>query len=218
MAKLSTSRFLADELRRVLNDFRRVDADIERLAAERNRLSTVTHRLLQLLRRLVGPRAADRLVGDLGLAEVLAKPPAQPGRKPAVATTPAGPAAAPPAAGVGKTVPEPIAAGTPIRIETGKYAWWTGTIRWTHVKGTTRTYTATVTGPDGKRTRAQVAHATILRSHLINPEHLRPDAFDDFIRRRACGLLDLIEKATGKAASGRDPEEVFREFGGALKP
>ena len=56
----------------------------------------------------------------------------------------------------------------------------------------------------------------ILRSHQINPTLLRSDSFDDFIRNRAGKLLDLIERAMGKAVSGRDADEVIRDFGGPL--
>jgi hypothetical protein len=56
----------------------------------------------------------------------------------------------------------------------------------------------------------------ILRSHQIDPSLLRSDAFEAFIRNRAGNLLDLIERAMGKAVSGRDADEVIREFGGAI--
>jgi hypothetical protein len=56
----------------------------------------------------------------------------------------------------------------------------------------------------------------ILRSHQIDPALLRSDSFEEFIRNRAGNLLDLIERAMGKAISGRDGHEVIREFGGPL--
>jgi hypothetical protein len=56
----------------------------------------------------------------------------------------------------------------------------------------------------------------ILRSHVIEPELIRRDAFDDFLRARAGRLLDLIEDATGKPIPGRDSEEVTETFGGSL--
>lgn len=55
-----------------------------------------------------------------------------------------------------------------------------------------------------------------LRSHLIDPELLRADSFDEFIRDRAARLLSLIERATGRTVSGRDSEEVVNAFGGSL--
>lgn len=47
-----------------------------------------------------------------------------------------------------------------------------------------------------------------LRSHLIDPSHLRADSFDAFMLDRQKQLLVLIENATGKAAyRGAAPEE-----------
>jgi hypothetical protein len=47
-----------------------------------------------------------------------------------------------------------------------------------------------------------------LRSHLIEPEHLRSDSFDTFMADRQAKLLGLIEKAIGKPAyTGDIPEE-----------
>lgn len=56
----------------------------------------------------------------------------------------------------------------------------------------------------------------ILRSHLVEPTLIRADKFDDFIRDRAIGLLDLIEVAMGKQVTGRDSEETIQVFGGSL--
>src|SRR5690606_26799905 len=56
----------------------------------------------------------------------------------------------------------------------------------------------------------------ILRSHLIDPDALRADDFEAFILKRAYLLLDLIEKATGKAIAGRDEEETIMAFGQSL--
>jgi len=56
----------------------------------------------------------------------------------------------------------------------------------------------------------------ILATHLIEPALLRGDAFDQFIRDRARQLLDMVEKAMGKAVVGRDAEDVVKEFGGEL--
>jgi len=56
----------------------------------------------------------------------------------------------------------------------------------------------------------------ILTTHLIEPALLRADAFDEFIRHRARLLLDMVEKAMGKAVVGRDAEDVVKEFGAAL--
>lgn len=56
-----------------------------------------------------------------------------------------------------------------------------------------------------------------LASHVIPVEALRADEFDTFIRLRAVSLLDLIERATGKAVPGRDSEDTIKAFGAALK-
>lgn len=56
----------------------------------------------------------------------------------------------------------------------------------------------------------------ILRSHLITPQHLRGDDLDAFVRARARAMLDLVEKAMGKAVGNRDSEEVLKVFGGSL--
>ncbi len=56
----------------------------------------------------------------------------------------------------------------------------------------------------------------IVETHLVDPSLLRGDDFHGHVRYRAARLLDAIEKATGKVVSGRDSDEVVREFGGAL--
>jgi hypothetical protein len=49
-----------------------------------------------------------------------------------------------------------------------------------------------------------------LRSHQIDLLLLRSGLFEEFIRNRAGNLLDLFERAMGKAVSGRDADEVIR--------
>jgi hypothetical protein len=56
----------------------------------------------------------------------------------------------------------------------------------------------------------------ILQTHQIDPSLLRSDSFEEFMRSRAGGLLDLIERAMGKAVAGRDADEVTHEFHGPL--
>ncbi len=56
----------------------------------------------------------------------------------------------------------------------------------------------------------------LLASHKITPLLMRNDEFDLFIRDRACQLLDLIGEAMGKTISGRDSEDVIKEFGGPV--
>ena len=57
---------------------------------------------------------------------------------------------------------------------------------------------------------------SILESHEIRPGIIRTDNFNAFVRDRASRLLDLIERATGKAIPGRDSDEVVAAFGGSL--
>lgn len=57
----------------------------------------------------------------------------------------------------------------------------------------------------------------IVVTHQINAEHLRDDAFQEFILDRASRLLDLIERATGKAITSRDSDEVVHEYGAPLR-
>jgi len=83
MARTGTGKIVAVELRRVLEEFSRVDAEMERLAGERKRIAALAHRLLRILQTHVGRRKVDRLIGELGLAESIAKLPGAPGRKPA---------------------------------------------------------------------------------------------------------------------------------------
>ena len=56
----------------------------------------------------------------------------------------------------------------------------------------------------------------ILGTHLIGAALLRSDSFDAFIRDRARQLLDMVERAIGKAVVGRDSEDVQRAFGGPV--
>ena len=56
----------------------------------------------------------------------------------------------------------------------------------------------------------------LLASHKITPLLMRNNECDLFIRDRARQLLDLIGSAMGKTITGRDSEEVIKEFGGPL--
>ena len=56
----------------------------------------------------------------------------------------------------------------------------------------------------------------IIATHRISHLLLRADDFDGFIRDRACQLLDLVERAIGKAIVGRDSDEVVDAFAGPL--
>lgn len=57
-----------------------------------------------------------------------------------------------------------------------------------------------------------------LSSHQIDPGHLWTNDFPAFLHHRACRLLELIERATGKNITGREEEDVVQEFGSALYP
>lgn len=56
----------------------------------------------------------------------------------------------------------------------------------------------------------------ILESHLIDPKSLRADDYHEFCRRRAARLLDLVEKAMGKAvtreAGAADEDDYLEDF------
>lgn len=170
MAK-DTRQVLADELRRILEEFRRLEDQVEHIAAERKRLGTIAQRLLQIL-RAQAPRGVDRLIEDMGLAETIALLPGIPGRKPsaggarkakgaprvakAIAV-----AAKPPVADKKAVVaPTPLPKGSPVRMLTGKYKGWAGTIRWITVKGATVSYTIDLNGRGGKKGRNQVRHGS----------------------------------------------------------
>ncbi len=56
----------------------------------------------------------------------------------------------------------------------------------------------------------------IVKSHAADPNLLRADDFQGFIRSRASRLLDLVEECTGKAIAGRDAEDVMAACGGSL--
>ncbi len=55
-----------------------------------------------------------------------------------------------------------------------------------------------------------------VETHWINHSLLRNDEFQNFIVDRAKKLLSAIEAATGRTISGKDSDEVQREFGAAL--
>ena len=55
-----------------------------------------------------------------------------------------------------------------------------------------------------------------LESHWLDVDCCRNDNFDKFIIERAKNLLSAIEKATGKAISGKDSDEVINSFGDKL--
>ena len=67
--------------------------------------------------------------------------------------------------------------------------------------------------------KGQVSHETLdtyLTSHWIDVSSCRNDDFNTYFVNRASALLDAIERATGKPISGRNSEDVIKEFGIAL--
>lgn len=68
-------------------------------------------------------------------------------------------------------------------------------------------------------TKGQVSHDILdsyLESHWIDVESCRKDDFNTYFVKRASALLDAIANATGKPITGRNSEDVIREFGSAL--
>lgn len=55
-----------------------------------------------------------------------------------------------------------------------------------------------------------------LLTHYIDVTCIRTDDFDNYFIARAIELLNAIELVTGKPISGRDSENVVRDFGGSL--
>ena len=67
--------------------------------------------------------------------------------------------------------------------------------------------------------KGQVTYETLntyLASHWIDVSSCRDDDFNTYFVKRAAALLDAIEKATGKPISGRNSEDVIKEYGQAL--
>ena len=67
--------------------------------------------------------------------------------------------------------------------------------------------------------KGQVSYETLneyLTTHWIDVESCRNDDFNTYFVKRASSLLNAIEKATGKPISGRDSEDVKKEFGQAI--
>ena len=58
--------------------------------------------------------------------------------------------------------------------------------------------------------------ASAVSTHKIDFNLLNSDNFNEFIVNRAMKLADRIEKATGKAVSGRDSEDTVKKFGASL--
>jgi len=187
MARKNTGRILAEELHRILEEFKDLDDEIGMLVEERKRLATLAHKLLQILRTVVRPKAAERLIAELGLADLLAKLPGVPGRKPAapakvkrakrnppvVAPEPVTKAAAPAPvqakkAAVPPEAPAVLEKGTGVRMLAGTYTDWAGIIRWISVKGSRVTYAVALMGPEGKSARTQVTPRSMGKKWVVD--------------------------------------------------
>lgn len=192
MARMNTGRILAEELHRVLEEFKDLDDEIGMLVDERKRLATLAHKLLQILRTVVRERGAEKLITELGLAELIAKLPGVPGRKPttpvavkranrkqpAVAPEPAAKAAVPAPVRAKKAAPPEAPAvlekGTGVRMLAGKYTDWLGIIRWASMKGSKVTYAVALTGPDGKSARTQVTPRSVGKKWVLDDTAVPP--------------------------------------------
>ena len=177
MAK-NTGRILADELHRILEEFVDLDAEIRMLVEERKRLATVAHNLQRILYSTVRPKTAEKLIEELGLAEMISKLPGVPGRKPA-APAPVKPAKkqpgpAPKAKVTKEEAPTLLKKGTGVRMLAGKYTDWTGIIRWVSIKGTRITYAVALTGPDGKSAPTQVAPSSMGKKWVVDATVVPP--------------------------------------------
>lgn len=219
MAKES-GRVLTDELRRILEEFQHADEQVERFLGERKRLAMVAHRLMHILRMQVRTRDAEEQIGALGLADVIAKLPGLPGRKPA----PIEPRRAKrnkrggarptrrlrrPQAEASTAMPAPLPAasaaevlpkGTRITMLEGKYRNWVGTMRWIRVQGARVTYTVDLTGADGQKARTQVTNRSLGKKWSIlaatqakAPEATTPERAP---RRRRLGKVETVVVTT----------------------
>ncbi|MFH1532292.1 MAG: hypothetical protein ABIK09_16320 [Pseudomonadota bacterium] len=192
MARKNTGRILAEELHRILEEFKDLDEEIGMLLEERKRLATLAHKLLQILRTVTSQRVADRLIEELGLADLLAKLPGVPGRKhaapvkvkrvkrqqPAAAPEPVTKAAAPAPVRAKKATPAEVPAvlekGTGVRMLAGKYTDWAGIVRSIIVKGSRVTYAVTLRGADGKSARTQVTPRSMGKKWVVDATVVPP--------------------------------------------
>ena len=179
-----SGRILADELSRVLEQFKRVDEQAEQAGAVRKRWASAAHHLLHVLQELTGERAAAKLIDASGLADILARLPGIPGRKPVVVAeggrqararltvpvvhqSPAVPLAAPLPLPPVADLQDVLAKGTRIQMLTGKYRGWTGAIRWIQASGSIVAYTVDLTSPEGASARNQVRHSGLGKTWAI---------------------------------------------------
>jgi hypothetical protein len=104
----------------------------------------------------------------------------------------------------------------PVQAGMGRHKHSSGWVHWIEVVlggNAPSRYLASIESNHGVATKRL---DEILTTHLIAPALLRGNSFDEFIRHRARLLLDMVEKAMGKAVVGRDAEDVVQTFGAAL--
>ncbi len=203
MARKNTGRILAEELHRILEEYGSLDDEIRMLVDERKRLATLAHKLLQILRTVARERVVERLIAEFGLAEMIARLPGVPGRKPAAPVkakrvkrqpiaAPEPPAQAEPS--------EVLAKGTPVKMLAGLYKDWTGFIRLISVKGSRVTYAVTLTGPEGKTARTQVTPSSTGKKWVVEGAPVKSGKGQKPVLRKGAAK----KKAAGK--KGKNPK------------
>jgi len=197
MARKNTGRILAEELHRILEEFVDLDAEIQVLVDERKRLATLAHNLLRILQTTVKPKAAERLITELGLAEMIARLPGVPGRKPAAPVkakrAKRQPVAAPEPTAQAKP-PAVLEKGTPVKMLAGLYKGWTGLVRSISEKGSRVTYAVALSGPDGKTARTQVTPSSMGKKWVVEGAPVKSGKGKKPVKRKGAAK----KKAAGK--------------------
>jgi len=142
-------------------------------------------------------RAAERLITELGLGEKLARLPGVPGRKPAAPVKAKRAKRQPVAAPEPPAQAEPPAVlekGTPVKMLAGLYKDWTGLIRLISMKGSRVTYAVSLTGPEGKTARTQVAPSSLGKKWVVEGAPGKPVKGQKPVLRKGAAK----KKAAGK--------------------
>jgi transcription antitermination factor NusG len=233
MARKSAAPVIAKEYQRVLVEFGQVDSRVAELLAHRKELATVAQRMGQVLRSAAGAKGAERLIADLGLADLIAKLPGVPGRKPAAKAPRARPAAEATATKTPKSkvakaqkrkaqataaAPDVLPKGTRVRVLSGKFEGMVGVIGYTIIKGATVTYTFYLRGPDGRIARTQMNHGKLGQTWEVVADGkaaaapAKPARKGKVVRRKA----KTAKPATPKAAAEPPPTGIVPK-GTAIK-
>lgn len=157
--------FYAQELKEALQEYDEINKESQKIAAEKRKRSKLVGNLLSVLKFQMGDKGTRDLLEKSGLLEM------------------AGPFIAddelpPPLVGtvvrrrkgrVKVVDPEAILAkGTRIRMRSGKYQGYTGTVASSQARRTLRgldvTYFLNLTGPRGQKKRTSVKHGTLGRT------------------------------------------------------